>query len=265
MPTSHTYLQKEWIFHGQESPKGDRYLFADGHRSPRRERYRAAKNSGFAKWITPAIADWDKHKIDQSQRRQVEQWFKTTESYIFELMEVNSLPTKKKINSDIVTFISKRRLRTVLEYGCGVAELAILASKVGVSISIADVPGHTLRFAKWRIKKRKLDIKTIPIRTDTPLTSRYECIVCLEVLQHVFRPHRVAQHLIDHLEDDGYLIISTRFHNPHYHMALRKNSTIEEGMVTFFTTQGLKLIDRQYQYGEGESAKYVYYFQQKKS
>lgn len=215
---------------------------------------------GFAKWINIAVADWDLNKIDQKNREQVENWFKNNDKYIFELSDVHSRPTKQKIIRQAIYMCKKHVVKKLLDYGGGIGEDAIFAAKKGFNVSMADLPSHTLEFAKWRATHHQVRIKFIEIKDDQPLQKKYDGILCFEVLQHLFDPEIIALHFIEHLNYKGCLFITTRFHNPGYTMALKSNFKYDEGMEKFFTKKGLTLLNKIYQYGARETAKHLYIY-----
>jgi len=219
---------------------------------------------GYAKWINIAVADWDAKNIDQKRREQIERWFKTNDRYIFELSDVHSRRAKQKIIRQVIKICKKQRVRTFLDYGGGIGEEAILAAKAGMKAWMADLPCLTFDFARWRAKYHGVKVHFIKIEGDHPLTKKYDAIVCFEVLQHLFDVEAVVRHLVASLNPQGLLFITTRFKNPGYPIALKANLKYDEGMVKFFTKEGLRLIDKIHQYGKGERAKYLYVYQKPK-
>lgn len=216
---------------------------------------------GFTKWANIAVEDWRLNKIDQSNKKEVEDWFNYNDKYIFELSDFHSSKTKKKIVRQIVRILKKYSVKTYLDYGGGIGEESIAAAKAKIKSSMADLPNLTFDFAKWRAYYLKVKVDFIAIVDDQPLKKKYDAISCLEVLQHLYNPEEIAKHLVNHLKKKGILIITTRFHNPGYLMALKKNYRYDEGAELVFTGLGLKLIDKIYQYGQGEKAKYLYIYQ----
>lgn|SRR3989344_4786912 len=226
------------------------------------EEYKSIKTSpSKILWVKRSNDEWKKLKINQKSRKGVEKWFKTTKNYIFELMEVQSMPLRIKLNSQIITYCKSNNLKTILDFGCGVAENAIIAAENNFKVTIADLPSQTFNFAKWRIKKRKLNIKIIEIKSLKPLIKNYDAIVCLEVFQHLFNPLKTARHLFAHLNKGGLLFVTTRFNNPSYLMTLKKNYRLEQTFNKDLEKIGFNLKKKLYQWGKGNKAKYLYIFQ----
>lgn len=212
-------------------------------------------------WVKNTNLDWDKSNINQSNKLQVENWFKTNKNYIWELSENYSFPAKKKLTQLVVSFCKKNKITTLLDFGGGIGEDAIAASKAGVKTTLADLPGVTLDFAKWRIKKHNANVKILEITKSKPLKSNYQIIICFEVFQHLFNPIFTAKHLWEHLDLKGYLFTTFRFKNPTYHMALKKNYYLEKTFPTELNKIGFKLKEKVYLWGKGSKTKYLYIYQ----
>ena len=127
----------------------------------------------------------------------------------------------------------------------------------------ADISGKTFDFGKWRIKKYNYSINTIDIHDETPLEKNYDAITCFEVLQHVVNPEKTLLHMIDHINSDGRLFITTRFRN-NYSLALDHNEHLEDEFDKFIKKCGLEIEDKRYMWGENEKTKYLYILKHKR-
>lgn len=215
----------------------------------------------FINWVKHSVDDWNARSIDQSSRKQVEAWFKETDQYIFELMEVQSAPLRKQLNKRVLNLYKKYKVRSVLDFGGGVGQNSIEAARAGFKATLADLPSKTLEFAKWRIRNQSLPVKIIEVKNDVPLKAKYDAITCFEVFQHLLRPLKVAKHLAKHLKKGGVLMITIRFHNPKYKMALIKNYKYENTFDTHLQNLGLKRKEKNHLWGKDKAAKYLYIYQ----
>lgn len=218
---------------------------------------------GYAKWVNVAVTDWESREIDQNKRREIEDWFRENDKYIFELSDVHSRRAKQRIVRLVINILQKEGSRTLLDFGGGIGEEAIQAAKVGIRASLADLPSKTQEFAKWRAKHHGVKLEFIEVVGSKPLKKSYDAIFCFEVLQHLFDAEVMARHLVVYLNKGGLLLVTTRFNNPGYSMALEKNQHYDEGMVKFFSSEGLRLVEKIYQYGEGKRKKYLYVYRKK--
>jgi chemotaxis methyl-accepting protein methylase len=72
-----------------------------------------------------------------------------------------------------------------------------------------DLPTPTLEFARWRFRDRpNVEFKGPGLGSDLPLSSDYDVITCLDVLEHVVNPLDVVKHLVEHLKPGGTLFVN---------------------------------------------------------
>jgi 2-polyprenyl-3-methyl-5-hydroxy-6-metoxy-1,4-benzoquinol methylase len=77
----------------------------------------------------------------------------------------------------------------VLDYGCGTACLALMFAAKGYQVTIADVPGKTLAFARHRFARRGLPVQVIEVTSDRPaLGAGQDILVCFDVFEHLPDP-----------------------------------------------------------------------------
>jgi SAM-dependent methyltransferase len=103
------------------------------------------------------------------------------------------------------------RRGALCEYGCGVAPLtAFLRPRFpGWRYTLVDLPTPTLEFARWRFREHaNVEFKVPGLGGDLPLTSAYDVITCLDVLEHVVNPLQVMRHLVEHLKPGGTLFVN---------------------------------------------------------
>ena len=97
------------------------------------------------------------------------------------------------------------------EYGSGVAPVtAFLRPRFPEwRYTLVDLPTPTLAFARWRFREHaNVEFKEPGFGTDLPLTSAYDVITCLDVLEHVINPLQVTQHLVEHVKPGGALFVN---------------------------------------------------------
>ncbi len=215
------------------------------------------KYPGFVKWSHLSAEEWNQKKIDQSNMQEVMEFYRKTPNYIFELMEYHSTDSKQKLSQTVIELIKEHEFKTILDFGAGICQDSIVAVREGLEATAADIPGKTFDFGKWRIKKYNNSINTIDIHDETPLEKSYDAITCFEVLQHVVNPEKTLLHLIDHINLDGRLFITTRFRN-NYSLALNHNEYLEDEFDEFIKKCGLEIEDKRYMWGENEKTKYLY-------
>lgn len=97
------------------------------------------------------------------------------------------------------------------EYGCGVAPVTAGVRRrfPAWRYTLVDVPSPSLDFARWRFRVApNVEIREPGLGADLPLTTSYDVITCLDVLEHVINPLEVVRHLVDHLRPGGTLHVN---------------------------------------------------------
>ena len=102
--------------------------------------------------------------------------------------------------------VTHHGISQVLDYGGGFGTIArlIVSKKSPLSVDIYEP--HPIEC----IKEKILDYKNIKFINS--LNSKYDVIISTDVLEHVPEPLKVLSDMIQHLEDDGYLIIANCFY-----------------------------------------------------
>ncbi|MFC1792145.1 class I SAM-dependent methyltransferase [Planctomycetota bacterium] len=103
-----------------------------------------------------------------------------------------------------------RKQIKVLDYGCGVADYALSFGIYGYQITLSDIEGGVVEFAKWRCKKRTLEYDFIPVNVNNmyPEFGEQDIIVAGEVLEHIRDPLQTVQAFHSALPSGGYLWVS---------------------------------------------------------
>ena len=103
-----------------------------------------------------------------------------------------------------------RKQIKVLDYGCGVADYALSFGVYGYYITLSDIEGGVVEFAKWRFDKRNLKYDFIPVNENNmyPEFGQQDIIVAGEVLEHIREPLRTVQAFHNALLSNGYLWVS---------------------------------------------------------
>ena len=217
----------------------------------------AKKQPGYVKWSNLSANEWDEMKIDQHDVQKVMEFYKKTPNYIFELMEYHSTEAKQRLSNTVIDICKKNNIRSILDFGAGICNDSINAAKNNLVATAADIPGKTFDFGKWRIKKYKVNIKTIDILNETPLIENYDAITCFEVLQHVVHPKKTLEHIREHQKSNGLLFVTARFKNK-YSLALKRNEYLENEFEDYIKKCNLLIKEKIHMWGEKEKAKFLY-------
>lgn len=155
----------------------------------------------------PVAEAWKKIKPNPNSEEEVDNFYIKTDAYIYELMAANHIVQTLFSYYILSGKIEKLGIKTILDYGAGAGTLSILFKNLGYDVSYADLPGKLFNFAKWRMKKRKLDIPMLNLKKDK-IRKKYDCIICTEVFEHVVDPKALLKKLSVRLNVGGTLVIS---------------------------------------------------------
>jgi len=105
---------------------------------------------------------------------------------------------------------NERKQIKVLDYGCGVADYALSFGVYGYHVTLSDIEGGVVEFAKWRFDKRNLKYDFIPVNENNmyPAFGQQDIIVAGEVLEHIRDPLRTVRAFHNALPSNGYLWVS---------------------------------------------------------
>ena len=169
---------------------------------------------------TKMLADEWNYKNPQSPEEIID-FYKEAENYIFDLAGWHRIPNRKQLTATAIKICQQNNLQKILEFGCGIGQDGILFAESGFEVTLADLPGKTLDFAKWRVKRRGTEIK---FTNSDELKEKYDGILCFDVLEHVWEPKEIVEYLNHHLQIGGILLITAHFeHTEEHPMHLERN------------------------------------------
>lgn len=156
----------------------------------------------------PVRRDWTRRRIDPRNAASVLRFYKTTESYIWELMAANHLAETLFNYQVAIERLRRLGVRALLDYGAGIGSFALAATGAGIVATHMDLPSPSLAFAEWRYRIRG---RTVPLlrangtHLDIPPS---DVIVCTEVVEHVTHPLKLLDALASSVPSSGYVAIS---------------------------------------------------------
>lgn len=99
--------------------------------------------------------------------------------------------------------------KRVLDVGCGAGLLSEPLARMGGTVTALDAAPENIEAAKAHaaLSGLEIDYRAVPVED---LTDKdFDLVTALEVIEHVADPQQFAAALVDHLADDGLLILST--------------------------------------------------------
>lgn|GEM_PF-2571712 len=111
---------------------------------------------------------------------------------------------------DFIRNKGRKSSTKILDYGCGAADFGVVCALEGHNVTLCDIKGGNLEFARWRFEKRNLKYNTIEITEDNiyPDFGEFQLIIAGEVLEHLRNPLTAVENIYKSLGADGYLWLS---------------------------------------------------------
>ncbi len=163
-------------------------------------------------------------------------FYKENKNYIFDLVDWH-MQKRRSFDIGLAENIKKTYpdVKTILDFGSGCGQNAIDLAKAGYIVAMADYEGYTSQFARFRAKKRGLDIKFYDM--EKPINDKFDIILAFDVLEHI--PDQEFENVINLLKSlksdngKGKVITTVAFgtqngaHPMHYAESPRKTELIK--------------------------------------
>lgn len=106
-------------------------------------------------------------------------------------------------------FLNEKKVKgKMVDFGGGNGDLSIISKNIGYDVYYVNLPGDKFKFAKWRFKKRNLDIPTLKRLTNK---VKFNIFMTFEVAEHFWNPEVFRNIILKSLNFNGYLIETTSF------------------------------------------------------
>ena len=177
-----------------------------------REQVRARMKQGAA----PLKDEWNAWEAQGPMTEErITAFYKQTANYIYELGEWHLfVPNKRQSDLALVEEMRALRPKNILDFGGGVGIMAILLARAGFDVTLADLDGTSLDFARFRAERHgdrlkfwKSDVEPMPP------DEKYDVILALDVLEHLPKEtlHQVVDKLVQLKHAKTKIIISAPF------------------------------------------------------
>lgn len=150
--------------------------------------------------------EWDANKevVEASEKNVIQTWKNSANDFIVRNCYYHE-SIWKDWNQEL-KLLNYKSGKTILDYGCGVSSFTkwALAKFDMINITLAELDGPMLDFLKWRFGEK---VKYIPTREgELNLNGKYDIIMCLDVLEHVWSPLKLVKEFFGVLDDNGSLM-----------------------------------------------------------
>jgi len=220
----------------------------------------------YVYWPLITNEEFESYKIKNDDFEAQQKFYENTINYIFELSEYNITDGKTKLRETwIIYILDKEKLLNkkfkILDFGCGVGQDLIDACLKNLNIEGIDFKGKTLDYCKYRLNNFLLNINLYEINSNEPINNYYDVITCFEVIMQVPEPIKTLKHLCEHINKDGYLILTYRFVQNHYSLAHKENIIYDNYVEEFLSNNNFILVDNIHMWGlPDKTGKYLKIF-----
>lgn len=177
-------------------------------------------------WQAKDISNKDlQDKIEQaSSQEDIVDYYRQTSPYlnIFNESSMFSVEESRKL------FLACKKfgISCLLDYGGGAGGLCIYLNARGIRCDYLDIPGKTFEFARWRFKKRQMDVRMLDALDKDLPQSKYEAVVAWDVLEHIFDTDNALKDINRLLKKGGLFINRSTFSGGGVH--LKKNEIYQD-------------------------------------
>lgn len=147
----------------------------------------------------------------------------------------------------LTTWLTRRRVKTVLDIGCGNGAVTGSLSQRGFDVSGMDASASGLAIARRAHPELSLFQSDVEAPLPDHLQGRFDGVVSIEVIEHLLRPRLLLERAREALRPGGVLIVSTPYHGYLKNMALALTNRFDNhwhplrdyGHIKFFSEHTL--------------------------
>lgn len=169
-------------------------------------------SSSNVKVEAPVREAWNCDKRDINNILDVEDFYKTTYSYVLELTAANHQVETLFNYQLLISHLRKLGVTDLFDFGAGIGTFVLLANKIGINCTYADLDSKTQKYAKEHIKRCGGQAQFVTLDYYEPqLPQGVDCIVCTEVMEHICDPYKLVNKIYNTLRVGGIFIVSESF------------------------------------------------------
>ncbi len=140
------------------------------------------------------------------------EFYGQTDAFVYETCIWNARPLKCEVRAWIGGFLNTlSRPRRILAFGDGLGFDSLYLAMAGHQVTYFEVSQRCAAFASQIFCDAQVNVEML----DSPTAIQpagYDCIVCLDVLEHVPAPEDVVRQFANYLQPGGLLIASAPFY-----------------------------------------------------
>lgn len=150
--------------------------------------------------------EWDEG-VNRGSRASIERFYDQTQATLYELMWWHTLIDDASPLAYVLAleYAGRHGCRRYLDFGSGVGSGAILFSRHGLDVAVADISTPLRDFCRWRLARRRLKATEFDVKTTSVPRERFDMITAMDVFEHLVDPVETAHQLWDALRPGGFL------------------------------------------------------------
>jgi len=159
--------------------------------------------------------EWRDRVADPTDERAVMRFYDESKAELFDLAKWHAEDAIHFRTLICVDVAARRPGRKILDYGSGIGSDALAFASAGFEVTLADVSGPLLAFAKWRCERRGYRVDTIDLKREALPSRRFDAAVCFDVLEHIHRPLRTLDKMRRAMTPGAVLFVHAPFGEDH--------------------------------------------------
>lgn len=144
--------------------------------------------------------------VDPQQQASIEDFYESPTT-VYELMDWHTLrddsgPLAYVLSLEIA---QAYHVQTCLDFGSGVGSGALLFTRAGIAMTLADISTTLLNFARWRFRRRNLSARFLDLKKEMLPVAGFDMILAMDVFEHLADPVEATERLWRALKPGGLL------------------------------------------------------------
>jgi 2-polyprenyl-3-methyl-5-hydroxy-6-metoxy-1,4-benzoquinol methylase len=135
-------------------------------------------------------------------------FYQNTRWYLYDLTLYHSNYGPCQDVFGVLNFCIANKLKKMLDFGAGIGSSGIIFAKAGLEVTLADISGILLDYARWRFKKRGLTANFINLSHQDLPEGICDVIIATDVFEHLANPKQEIKKIACALRNGGYLFFN---------------------------------------------------------